>query len=204
MPHANYMELQRCLEDCITYCDEYPDRPICKRHKARLVETLEQLQRAKSITDREYASWRHEFGENKNQWKQLSKTLKEVQRELNRIDASGFPQLSVGYWDEQRLEDAVKKMQEYLEQNREEIPFADEYLDKFERMFRALNRENKQTAKAFDSFIKYTEFRRKALSQTNHVIADFRSQLRDELGEKHPEYKSIRWAHSVSPDESVL
>lgn len=204
MPYSNVAELRRCLEDCVEFCEEHPTLKACQLYRERLEETLDDLEESIALTDKHYAAWRREWREDKVAWKKLSKVIKEVQRRLDEVDAIGYPNQAVSYWDEERLKERVDDMRIYLKDHKDDIEFAQQYLDKLDRLTGLADDEEEEMEDSYDEYYRFSHFRRRALSQTNQVIGDFREELRTDLGTSNEGYQSIRWAMSVSPDETVL
>lgn len=204
MPYANIAEVSSCLSDCIDFCQKHQDDEYCEHHLPRMTGVQNELEEAWETTDTYFARWRQEAGEDKVSWKNLAKLLSEVQRKLERIDALGYPDRRVMYWDEAILENAARRMMDYLAEHTGNIDFAQDYLDRMEQLIDTAHAEHGQSEDALRSYQRFFRQRRDALSNAYHVIGEFRDSMRRNLGKDHPDYQSIRWAWSVSPDQSVL
>lgn len=204
MPHANVTELRYCLKDCISYCEEHEEKEYCEVHLPRLVETLDNLENAIAKTDQKWIKYKSEYGEGKIAWKQLAKTVREAQRELASVDAIGYPDREPQYWIEEELVALVEALQDYLEERKDAIDFADRYLTKLETQLDASDSEETQQVDARRVYSRFVGARKDAIADCGHVIGGFRESIRRDLGKDHPDYESIRWAQSVAPDKSVL
>ncbi len=204
MPYANIAEVSACLSDCIDYCQKHQENDYCEHHLPHMLDVREELEQAWATTDKHFARWRREAGEDKLSWKNLAKLLREVQSRLERIDAIGFPDRRVMYWDEAILEAATRHMMDYLAEHTDNIEFAEDYLTRMEQLIDTAHTEHDQSADALRSYTRFFRQRRDALSNAYHILGEFRESMRRNLGKDHPDYQSIRWAWSVSPDETVL
>ncbi len=204
MPYANISEVKACLADCLAYCKEHGDVDYCAYYLPQIREVVDDIKEAWTTTDRYFAQWRREAGEDKLSWKNVAKLLREVQGRLQRIDAVGYPDRRVMYWDEEILEAAVREMMDYLSERSDVIDFADDYLNRFDLLLDTAHTEHNQSADALRSYQQHFRARRDTLSNAYHIIAEFRDSMRNHLGKDHPDYQKIRWAWSVSPDETVL
>ncbi|MFW5967474.1 MAG: hypothetical protein ACOCV2_08150 [Persicimonas sp.] len=204
MPYANISELSACLNDCIAYCREHPEHDFCARMQPNLVELREELDEAWDVTDARFSLWRREAGEDKLSWKKLARTLRDVQKRLEKIDAIGFPNERVMYWDAPLLEVAVEDMVEYLSEHADDIEFAQDYIEKMERLRDSAHDEHDESREALRSYRRHFRARRDTLAHSAHLIGEFRDAMRNELGEDHDDYQSIRWAWSVSPDHAIF
>ncbi|QDG54482.1 hypothetical protein FIV42_28175 [Persicimonas caeni] len=204
MPYANIAEVSTCLSDCIDYCQKHQDIDYCEHHLPHMLDVKNEMKEAWATTDKHFARWKREAGEDKLSWKNLAKLLREVQRKLERIDAIGYPDRRVMYWDEAILENAAREMMDYLAEHTGNIDFAEDYLTRMEQLIDTAHGEHDQSEDALRSYRRFFRQRRDALSNAYHVIGEFRESMRRNLGKDHPDYQSIRWAWSVSPDETVL
>lgn len=204
MSYANVSELKACLRDCVKFCREHSDRSYCQEHLSRLERGLSELRKRFEMTDQYYARWKAEHREDRQTWKKLAKNLKSVQNKLERIEAIGFPDERVSYWDEERLEAVARNMIDYLREHVDDIEFAEDEADRLERGIDSGHSDHHDNDKAFDTYHRFAQYRGEALSHASQVIAGFRESMRRNLGKDHPDYQEIRWAQSVSPDQSVL
>lgn len=204
MPYANIAEVSTCLTDCIAFCQEHQDVDYCEHHLPLMLDVQNELKEAWATTDKYFATWRREAGQDKLSWKNLAKLLREVQQRLERIDAIGYPDKRVMYWDEPILERAVREMMAYLAERADDIDFAEDYLTRFEQLLDTAHSEHDESADALRSYQRHFRSRRDALQNAYHVIGEFRDSMRRNRGKDDPEYQKIRWAWSVSPDETVL
>jgi hypothetical protein len=169
-----------------------------------MLDVRAELKESWEITDKYFAAWRREAGEDKVSYKNIAKILQEVQSRLARIDAIGYPDRRVMYWDEELLEQAVAEMVAYLEEHRGNIDFAEDYLTRIDQLLDTAHTEHDQSSDALRSYKRFFRSRRDALSNAYHIIGEFRDSIRRNLGKDHPDYQQIRWAWSISPDQSVL
>lgn len=204
MPYANIAEVRACLTDCLEYCKEHRDLDYCDHYGPQIADVLDEIRQAWASTDKYFAKWRREAGEDKASWKAVAKLLREVQRKLDRVDAIGYPDRRVMYWDEAILESAARQMMDYLAGHADDIDFAEDYLSRFEQLLDTAHNEHGQSADALRNYQRHFRARRDALSNGYHVIAEFRDSMRRRVGTDDPDYQEIRWAWSVSPDETVL
>jgi hypothetical protein len=204
MPYANISETTACLNDCIDYAKEHQDVDYCEHHLPLMLGVRAELTESWDTTDKYFAEWRREAGEDKVIYKSIAKLLQEIQARLERIDAIGYPDSRVMYWDEELLERAVAEMADYLEEHRDNIDFADDYLTRMQQLLDTAHSEHDQSADALRSYQRYFRSRRDALSNAYHIIGEFRDSIRRNLGKDHPDYQHIRWAWSISPDQTVL
>lgn len=204
MPYANISETTACLNDCIDFAKEHQELDYCEHHLPLMLDVRAELKEAWDTTDKYFSKWRREAGEDKVSYKNIAKLLQEIQRRLERIDAIGYPDRRVMYWDEELLEQAVAEMVTYLEEHRDNIDFADDYLTRMEQLLDTAHTEHDQSEDALRAYQRFFRSRRDALSNAYHIIGEFRDSIRRNLGKDHPDYQRIRWAWSVSPDQTVL
>jgi hypothetical protein len=204
MPYANISEVNACLEDCIAYCEEHQDAEYCVKYGPQLAEARHNISQTWEETDERFNTWRREVGQDKVSWKKLATLLREVQRRLERVDAIGFPDRRVLYWDEPLLEVAARDMIDYLSERQGDIGFAEDYISRMEQLIDVAHTEHGESSDALRSYQRHFRTRRDSLSNAYHVIGAFRDSIRRDLGKDHPDYQSIRWAWSVSPDQRVL
>lgn len=197
MPNVNMGELRSSLKQCVRHCREHRDRDYSERHLPILVGALEELQESNRETDRHFANWRAEQREQRQAWKALSKELREVQEELDRVNAVGFPDQRVLYWDEEILEDTVRELIDYLEGHSDDIEFAADLAEKLERKLEKAAGENEDQQKALRVYQSKIKKRSEAMGDAIQALSDFRSLLRDELGADHEEYNAIRWPYGL-------
>lgn len=204
MPYASISEVIVCLKDCITYCKEHPERDYCERFAPQLIDLQRELNEAWETSDRRFADWRKETGEDKLSWKKLARTLRDVQNRLEKVDAIGYPNERVMYWDAPVLEKAVDDMVAYLRDRTDDIDFAQDYIDRMEQLRDVAHTEHDESSDALRDYQNHFRARRDTLSQAAHLIGAFRDEMRSHLSEDHSDYQNIRWAWSISPDETVL
>lgn len=204
MPYANISEVNACLEDCIEFCKSHQDTEYCANYGPQLEEVRNEIANSWEATDKHFSAWRRQLGEDKLNWKHLAKLLREVQQKLERIDAIGYPDKRVMYWDEPLLEQAARAMIDYLEERGADIDFAADDADRLAKLIDVGHDEHEESSDALRNYTRHYRSRRDSLSNGYHVIGEFRDSMRRNLGKDHPDYQSIRWAWSVSPDEAVL
>lgn len=204
MAYANIAEVEVCLMDCLQYCENHPGSPYCREFGPRLKAVVANLKSSKASSDHYYSSWRRERGDDKRSWKKVAMLLREVQNELRKIDAVGFPDRRVMYWDAELLEVAIQQMMKYLAAQSDEIDFAPDYLARFEQLLGGAHSEDDDSEQAYRTYQNHIGARRDALADATYLITELRSTMRRDLGVDHPEYQSIRWTWALSPDEPVL
>ncbi len=204
MPTANVLEMESCLNDCIRFCDEHPDLEIVQLFRERIVKTQRKWRKSVRESDSEHRDWRAEQKEGRVVQKERAMALREVQRELRRIGALDFPSQRVLYWDEDALDAVISEMITYLREHRDDLDFASDYLDTFERLRKMVAEEEKEEGMALKNFQRSIDMRREAMGEMASMISEFRGALRRQLGKKHPDYLSINWPHAINSDEGVL
>lgn len=204
MPNVNVADLRASLKSCVEFCREHEERDYCERHLPRLERALHELRESRRETDEYFAEWRVEQRQERKSWKELAKTLREAQEELDRVNAVGFPDQRIRYWDEELLEETVREMVSYLEQRTDEIEFAADYADRLTRTLDGAVDEDDEQSDALRAYQRRVKKRSDAMGGAAQVIADFRELLRDELGTDDPEYQSLRWPYALSPDEAAM
>lgn len=204
MAYANIAEVEVCLQDCLLYCERNPDSVYCLEFGDRLNAVLADLQTSEASSDLHYSSWRRERGADKLSWKKVAMLLREVQDELKKVDAVGYPDRRVMYWDAELLEVAAQQMIKYLSAHREDITFAADFIGRFGQLLGGAHTEDDDSEQAYRTYQNHIGARRDALTDATFLITDLRSSMRRDLGVNDPEYKSIRWAWALSPDEPVL
>lgn len=204
MAYANIAEVDACLKDCLQYCENNPGSIYCREYGARLKSVVANLHDSKASSDHYYSSWRRERGADKRSWKKVALLLREVQDKLKRVDAVGYPDRRVMYWDAELLEVAVQKMMKYLDNQSQSIEFAADYLTRFEQVLGGAHSEDDDSTQAYHTYQNHIGARRDAIADASALIVDMRSAMRRDLGVDNAEYQSIRWTWALSPDEPVL
>lgn len=204
MANVNLAELRSALKSCVEFCREHDDRDYCQRHKPLLEGALEDLEESRRETDAYFADWRSEQREQKKAWKDLAKELRRAQKELDRVNAFGYPDQRVMYWDEELLEEAIEEMIAYLQDEGGDYEFADDIASTLERKLELAHDEVGEQKDALRAYRRKVKKRSDAMGGAAQVIGDFRELLRDELGEDDPDYQSIRWPFGISPDEATF
>jgi len=204
MANVNMAELRSALKSCVEFCREHDDREYCQRHKPLLEGALQDLVESRRETDNYFSQWREEQREQKKAWKQLAKDLRQAQKELDRVNAYGYPDQRVMYWDEEVLEEAIEEMVEYLRDHADEYDFAEDMASSLDRKVEIAHDEVDEQQDALRAYRRKVKKRSDAMGGAAQVIGDFRELLRDELGEDDPEYQSIRWPFGISPDEATF
>ncbi len=204
MANVNMAELRTTLEHCVEFCREHDDREYCQRHGPRLEDALEDLESSRRETDAYFTEWRRRQREQKIAWKELAGQLREAQQKLDRVDAFGYPDERLMYWDEERLEEGLEEMIDYLREQTDEFEFADELAETLQRKLEMAHQDVEEQEEALDDYRNKIKKRSDAMGGAAQVIGDFRELLRDELGAEDDEYQSIRWPYGVSPDEATF
>ena len=204
MSYANVFELTKCLADCLEYCKEHPERDHAKFHLPLVAGAQQQLEQTTDKADREFVEWRMENREDMLAWKHLAGQVTAVQKKLNSVNAVGYIDQKINYWNREALIEAVDEMIDYLRQRADVIDFAEKKADKLERQKEKALSENDESDRALDEYIRFSKMRSDGLVNAKETIGNFRSALRRDLGTRNEEYQAISWPHQVSPDEKVL
>lgn len=204
MAYANIAEVEVCLQDCLKYCERNPGSVYCLEFGDRLKAVIADLKSSRVSSDQHYSSWRRERGADKRSWKKVALLLREAQNELKKVDAVGYPDRRVMYWDSELLEAAARGMMKYLSAHREDIEFAADYVARFEQQIGGALTEDDDSEQAYQTYQNHIGARRDAMADATFLITDMRSAMRRDLGVDNPEYQSIRWTWALSPDEPVL
>ena len=204
MANVNMAELRSALESCVEFCREHDDRDYCQRHKALLEDALEELDESRRETDEYFADWRVEQRQQKKAWKDLAKELRETQKELGRVNAMGYPDERIMYWDEEILEETLEEMIAYLEDHADDYEFAEDQAGTLERKLEFAHDKGEDQKDALRVYQTKVKKRSDAMGGAAQVVRDFRQLLRDQLGEGHDDYESIRWPYGISPDEATF
>lgn len=204
MPNVNIADLRASLKSCVEFCREHESREYCQRHLPILERALDELRESRRQTDEYFVEWREEQREQRQSWKRLAKLLRETQDELDRVNAVGYPDQRIMYWDQELLEETVREMIGFLEGQGDEIEFAGNYSDKLERTLEGARDEDDEQSDALRAYQGRVKKRSDAMGGAAQVVADFRELLRDELGVDDPEYQSLRWPYALSPDQASL
>lgn len=204
MSVANVFELNKCLDDCIRYCEEHADRQHSAMFGPRLRKVRANFEEALKSTDRQFTQWRMESRDDKLAWKHLAKELRQTQDKLAQVGAVGYDPERVMYWSTALLIDAVKEMIVYLNERADQIEFASGQAEKLARMMDKATGEAREESSAFSNYQRFATLRSDAFSDVADSLSSFRQVLRRELGKESADYKSIRWPLTLSPDETVL
>ena len=204
MANVNMAELRSALVSCVEFCREHDDRDYCQRHESRLERALQELDESRRETDEYFADWRVEQRQQKKAWKELAKDLREAQSELDRVNAMGYPDERVMYWDEEILEETIEEMIGYLEQHADDWEFAEDLAGTLERKLEFAHAKGEEQKDALRVYQTKVKKRSDAMGGAAQVVRDFRELLRDQLGEDDEDYESIRWPYGISPDEATF
>ena len=204
MASVNVAELRASLKSCIEFCREHPQRSYCERQLPLLERALEKFEDSRAESDKYYAEWRAEWRAEKQAWKQLSATFADVQRTLDRVNATGYPDKTVRYWDPEALAEVVEEMIGFLQERADKFDFADDEAGKLERYLEAARAATEQQEDAYRVYNRRVKKRSSGRGLAVEAVRDFRELLRDELGKDDADYQSIRWPYAISPDEGVL
>jgi len=204
MSNANVIELERALADCIAYCRDHEDLEFVEYFQPRLEHARKKWESSSESSQREYLEWQAERIDEKVAWKRLARELKAAQTMLRKVNAIGYPDRSILYWDEEALTAEVDAMLGYLRERVDVIDGASSAADKLERLLTLATGENREEDEALHDYNRYVLFLAEALGTLNTAIADFRVSMRKNLGKEHADYRAIRWPLSVAPDELVL
>lgn len=204
MANANVLELETCLDECIAYCATHQKRDFVEFYEPRLLHAKERWYESVEVSDRHYLDWQREFREDRIAWRKLATEYKATQDALRKLNAVGYPDEIVRYWDEDILTAAVEKLVGYLESRKDVISIADERIEALTRGTASAQGEDTAADAALRQFKLQVLFRAEAMGTMTSAIGDFRVAMRRSLGKKSDEYLSIRWPMTVAPDEPVL
>lgn len=204
MSYANMFELTSCLEDALRYCEEHPEREHVATYHGLLKIASRDLKSSVDNSDHYFSSWRMEHREDKLAWKHLSKELAAVQKELSRVNALGYIDQRVLYWDQPMLAAAVAEMIEYLREHKDNLDFAVDKADKLERMLLNATDEDFESAMKLKNYLRFSQVRSDAMKNAVNTIAGFRKMMRKDLGRDNQEYLAVKWPQAVASDEAVL
>ncbi len=204
MSYANIFELTRCLDDCLEYCQQYPEREHSQFHESLLREARQELDESSAKADKEFVEWRMESREDRLAWKRLAGELASVQKQLEAVNAIGFFDQKVMYWDPKRLIAAVDEMVTYLRRRVDDLDFAADKADKMERLKEKGLSEDDESDQALDEYLRFSKLRANGLKVAKDTIANFRRALRRDLTIRDKDYQRIGWPQQVATDEKVL
>lgn len=204
MGTANVIELETALKESLEYCRAHPEREFVQYYEPRLAQAKKKWEESVKLSDRHYLQWQDEFIADKIAWKRLGAELRATQKMLHRIGAIGYPTTSLYHWDEEILSALTLKMMSYLEERTDVIDGAAERLDNLKRLLEGAQGEMSEAGVALHEFNRYVLFRAEAMGTLSATLSAFRVSMRRTLGKKNPEYLSIRWPMTLSPDEPVL
>lgn len=204
MSYANINELEVCLVDVLRYCEEHAEREHSQSFEPLLRRAKAEFEESRKLSDQRFARWRAEDGDERLAWKHLARDLGQTQGRLRKVNALGFMDQKVMYWDEGKLIAAVDEMIGYLRERTADLDFAAEQADKLERQKEAAQSDHQGSEMALQDYSRFSQLRADAMANAVATIASFRRTLRRELGRENPEYTSIRWPQAVASDEAVL
>jgi hypothetical protein len=127
--------------------------------------------------------------------------------ELGRLEAIGFDDTEVLYWDHEILEDAVRRITDFLDNVRadtEDDIALRALRGDLDRTLEAAKEWANIVARAIETYRRQVTFRSQAFATVTSTLTEFRQSLRERLGKQNPEYLAIRWPMSLSPDEPIL
>lgn len=202
--YANVFELTACLDDCIEYCRRYSERKHSQFHGPLLRDAKRELEQTTEKADEEFVEWRMESREDRLAWKHLGRRVSAIQRKLDAVNAIGYVDQNVNYWDPETLLAVVDEMVDYLRARVEDIEFAEDEADKLERLRNKALSEDDESERALDEYIRYSKMRSDGLTTAKDTIANFRKALRRDLTRRDEDYQAIRWPHQVAPDDRVI
>ena len=204
MAHANVIELETCLEECIRYCADNAGHEFVQFYSPRLDHARDRWTESVERSDHYYLAWQKEFREDRMSWKHLAIELKKTQDALRAVNAIGYPDRIVRHWDEEILADAIREMVAYLESRKDVLDIAAGRIEILTRGLDGAHGENSQAETALKAFKRHVLFRAEAMGTLVATLGDFRVAMRRALGKRSDDYQSIRWPMSVAPDEPVL
>lgn len=205
MAQANISEVRTCIKQCLSFCETNSDREYCQRHGPKFEDVLDRLESSRLESDEYYKEWRAAIKEQHIKWREVSEELADLQDELERVNAVGFPDQQTRYWDEERLAEVVGEMVDFLESNADDIDIdVEDAVERLERKVDSARETIEREQETRDAYKRIVKKRSEAMQDAAVTIGDFRDELRQVLGADHDEYQSIRWPYSVAPDESLF
>ena len=204
MANANIIELETCVSDCLRAFQANPDAEFTRIYLEPLLKVQRRWQNSVALSEKHHLRWRAEERDELVSFKHLANALREAQIQLRRIGAIDFPESRVMYWDQELLLSAVAQMREYFEEHREQIEFAGEFLDRFERLQSGALSESRDVGAALKEFQRFVDMRRESLHEVTALLTEIRIGMRRILGKKHPVYTGVRWPYALATDEGVL
>lgn len=202
--YANVFELRRCLDDCIEYCRQHPEREHVEFHRPLLEQAQRQLEETTEQAEQELYDWRREHRADQQAWKELAKMLRAVQKRLDEVNAIGYVDQKVMYWDRRPLMAAVDEMVDYLRERTDALDFAEKSADKLDRQKNKALGEGKESEQAREEYLRYSKMRADGLTEAKEIIANFRKTLRRRIGKHSDEYQNILWPQQIAPDRGAL
>jgi cell fate (sporulation/competence/biofilm development) regulator YlbF (YheA/YmcA/DUF963 family) len=205
MPNANLIELETSLKSCVAFCEAQQGKlELAAAYLPRFQKMQRRYDEAMRASDAYHAAWQNEQREQTVARKQLAQLLRDTQQRLHRLGAINFPDTRILYWDYEALLEVVGAMRAYLSEHKDELDFAAETLEKFNRLIATSQAEGQEVNTALKQFQRFVDLRREAINELGALIGEFRVGLRRTLGKKHPDYQSIFWPHAIASDENVL
>lgn len=204
MPNANVIELEACFEDVLRYCESHADLDFVKYYYPRLVNAWKTYNTAMKESDSKFVEWRHEEEEDRLMWKHLAVELAATQRRLRSLNAVGYPDTKIRYWDEGALAAAVNDMLAYLQERKASIEGSAEMIEKLKQKLSRASAEARDESSVFRQYQRFASNRADALGSLSAHLWDFRGAMRRQLGKTSADYAAIRWPFSLNPDDGVL
>jgi hypothetical protein len=127
-----------------------------------------------------------------------------TKRRLRSINALGFLDGQVMYWDREVLSDQATLLKSYLKEHVDSIDFAQDTIDRIDRFLESAVAEHGNEDRALKDFQRFVSLRREAISEAGSVIGEFRVAMRRILGKTHPHYQGIFWPYAIASDTNVL
>ncbi len=204
MPNANVVEIDACLNDCIAWCESNTNVEFVKHYQPLLTSARREFDRILKESDAHFVDWKREEIEDKLAWKHLAIELRTTQNSLRSINAVGYPDERVRYWDGEILTAAVTEMIEYLKERASAIENSAEMIEALERRLARAHGENDDEERTYDIYRRHATQRAQIFGAVTSLISKFRGSMRRHLGKHNEEYKSLRWPFAINSDRTVL
>lgn len=201
--YANRFELEQCVVDALSYC-ESSELEHSVNFRRILANAHRDWVNAINVSDKAFIGWKTAEREERLAWKHLAKTVTEIQVMLERVNATGYLDQKVMYWDPPALVPAVDEMIRYLKAELEDIEFAGDQIDLLKRRLSAAQANHRTTLSALAEYKRQARGRSDSMTTLVNTIASFRRAMRREIGKGNAEYQQIRWPYAVASDEAVL
>ncbi len=202
--YANRFELDQCILDSLAYCARHEDQPTCENFAGLLEKADRDMKKVVANSDSAFITWKHRDRAERLAWKHVARGFGETQEMLRKVNATGFVDQKVMYWDHTRLLPFIEEMIGYLQEEKESIDFAESQAEALKRLRASAQSARRESLAALKEYKRQAQMRSDAMTTLVNTVASFRRALRRDLGRHHEEYQKIRWPYAVASDEAVL